>query len=120
MSFINTKLLLFCLLHMFAYREPVQVEQQDLGLELLNEEACEAPELERVPRVWEASLKPGKLTSIRYGLPTDLRRLLKDVEREVIQGALDATEGNQGKAAERLGLKRGALVMRLRRLDGKA
>lgn len=43
----------------------------------------------------------------------DLRRALRDVEREQIQAALSACAGNQTRAAEMLGISRRALVSKL-------
>ena len=47
----------------------------------------------------------------------DLPGYMADVERQLIQQALDETRGNRQRAAKRLGLKRTTLVEKIRRLQ---
>ncbi len=51
--------------------------------------------------------------SVITGEPVDVREKLADVERAAIVAALEATGGNQTRAAERLGLSRRTLIYKL-------
>jgi sigma-54 specific flagellar transcriptional regulator A len=46
----------------------------------------------------------------------DMPAYIADIERQLIRGALDETEGNKQQAARLLGLKRTTLVEKARRL----
>jgi two-component system response regulator AtoC len=63
-------------------------------------------------RVREAKVRPGQ-SPIMIDSTLDVRDQLADVEKTTIQAALAAVDGNQTKAAKRIGISRRALIYKM-------
>jgi DNA-binding NtrC family response regulator len=68
------------------------------------------------PEVGATSLPSATATTRQARGPANLAAVVEQVERDLIQAALDRTGGNISEAARSLGLTRRGLYLKLRRL----
>jgi two-component system, NtrC family, response regulator AtoC len=73
---------------------------------------CEGPTIE-AEHIAFTQPSAAAAPAVTTGVPSDLRRDIKDRERAAIVAALEQTRGNQTEAARILGISRRALVARL-------
>ncbi|MBE3071447.1 MAG: sigma-54-dependent Fis family transcriptional regulator [Acidobacteria bacterium] len=106
--------------HMMAFGWPGNVRQLENALEravALSGGRTQIEVIDLPPEIREAGQAPLPAAFVLPADGIDFEAYIRRIEHELLSRALDQSEGNKGRAARLLNLKRTTLVEKLKRLD---